>query len=81
MLVKEFKRCVKDDIKSYLNGKDVKTVHDTAKLAEYSLTHQSKFGAQDRQSTSKKNGSNPVAAHTTDVKVKTTENKPKRDDA
>eukprot|EP00066_Takifugu_rubripes_P025346 XP_011614612.1 PREDICTED: uncharacterized protein LOC105418111 [Takifugu rubripes] len=82
MLVKEFKRCVKDDIKSYLDGKDVKTLHEAAKLAdEYSLTHKSKYGAQDRQSTSKKNGGNPVAAHTTDVKVKTTENKTKRDDA
>ena len=39
MLVEEFKRCVKDDIKSYLDEKDVSTLHEAAKFADgYSLT-------------------------------------------
>lgn len=82
MLVEEFKRCVKDDIKSYLDEKDAKTLQEAAKLAdEYSLMHKSKFGVQDRQSAAKKTGGKPIAAQTTDVKVKATESKTKSNDA
>lgn len=68
VLVEEFKRCVKDDIKSYLDEKDAATLHEAAKIAdEYALTHKSKFGFQNKQSPAKKTVGQPVAAQTTDV--------------
>ena len=40
LLVEEFKRCTKDDIRSYLNEKEVDTLDQAAKIAdEYALTH------------------------------------------
>ena len=40
LLVEEFKRCTKDDIRSYLNEKEVDTLKQAAKIAdEYALTH------------------------------------------
>ena len=69
MLVEEFKRCVKDDIKSYLDEKDASTLREAAKFAdEYSLTHKYKFGSHDRLYQPKKSGSKPYFAHATDVR-------------
>ena len=49
ILVEEFKRCVKDDIKSYYDEKDALTLQQAAKLAdEYALTYKSRFGSSVR---------------------------------
>ena len=69
MLVEEFKRCVKNDIKSYLDEKDASTLCEAAKFAdEYSLTHKSRFGSHDRIYPPKKSDSKPYFAHALDVK-------------
>lgn len=40
MLIEEFKRCVRDDVKSFLDEKEASTLHQAARLAdEYALTH------------------------------------------
>ena len=57
VLVEEFKRCISDDLKSYLDEKDAVTVQQAARLAdEYALTHKSKFGSKDRNHFSKYKG-------------------------
>ena len=44
VLVEEFTKCVREDIKSYLSEKDAVTLQQASKLAdEYSLTHKTKF--------------------------------------
>lgn len=68
LLVEEFKRCVKDDIKSCLDEKDPSTLHEATKLADdYSLTHKSKFGSHDRPYLPKKSGGKLNSAQTTEV--------------
>ena len=49
VLLEEFKRCVKDDIKSYLDEKEAVNLQQAAKLTdEYVLTHKSKFVSNER---------------------------------
>ncbi|MDA3078824.1 hypothetical protein OFO07_07840, partial [Campylobacter sp. JMF_06 NA1] len=44
MLVEEFKRCLRPDIKSFLDEKQVETLDEAARLADdYSLTHKTSF--------------------------------------
>ena len=44
ILVEEFKRCIRDDIKVYLDEKDANTLHEAATLADdYALTHKPKL--------------------------------------
>ncbi|KAG1666925.1 hypothetical protein GQR58_018668 [Nymphon striatum] len=64
MLIEEFKRCVKDDIKSYLDGNDVLTLRQAAKQAdEYALTHKSKFMSNKTPVYNDYNGNKPFAGH------------------
>ena len=44
VLVEEFKRCVRDDVKTYLDEKDVETLQQAATLADdFALTHKNKY--------------------------------------
>ena len=44
MLVEEFKRCIKSDVKSFLNEKEVETLEKAARLADdYTLAHKVSF--------------------------------------
>ena len=44
MLVEEFKRCIKSDVKSFLDEKEVETLEKAARLADdYTLTHKVSF--------------------------------------
>ena len=43
-LIEQFKRCVHDDLKTYLDEKNVETLHEMAVLADdYALTHKRSF--------------------------------------
>ena len=44
VLIEQFKRCVHDDLKTYLDEKNVETLHEMAVLADdYALTHKRSF--------------------------------------
>ena len=44
ILIEQFKRCVHDDLKTYLDEKNVETLHEMAVLADdYALTHKRSF--------------------------------------
>ena len=44
VLIEQFKRCVHDDLKTYLDEKNVNTLHEMAALADdYALTHKRSF--------------------------------------
>ena len=44
VLIEQFKRCVHDDLKTYLDEKNVETLHEMAVLADdYALTHRRSF--------------------------------------
>jgi hypothetical protein len=80
VLVEEFKRCVKDDIKSYLDEKDALTLQKAAKLAdEYTLTHKSKFSATDKSNFKKKEISSRPNFQHTESKAKANENQSQKD--
>ena len=61
MIAEEFKRCVKDDIKSYLDEKKLLLAD------EYSPTHKSKSGSHDRLCPPKKSDGKPCSAQATQV--------------
>ena len=47
VLIEEFKRCVRDDVKTYLDEKSVSTLTEAAVMADdYALTHKKKFTGQ-----------------------------------
>ena len=74
VLVEEFKRCVRDDIKSFLDEKEAGTLQQAAKLAdEYALTHK-KFGSQDRSHNFRRFQNKPGST-AVDTKAKVPDNK------
>lgn len=78
VLIEEFKRCVKDDIKSYLDEKDAPSLQQAAKLAdEYALTHKSKFSSNDRAHFYKKNDGRQNFVQGSDAKGKSNDGKGK----
>ena len=43
-MIEQFKRCVRDDLKTYLDEKNVETLHEMAVLADdYALAHKRSF--------------------------------------
>ena len=63
ILVEEFKRCVRDDIKVHLDEQNVQTLAKAASMADdYALTHKNHFGRNKNNGSSKSNsfgGKNP----------------------
>ena len=58
MLIEEFKRCVPDDIKTYLDEKTVSTLAEAATMADdYALTHKKKYPGSTLNKFQKKNTS------------------------
>ena len=53
MLVEEFKRCIQSDVKTFLDEKQVETLEEAARLADYYyLTHKISFIAKPKPTSS-----------------------------
>ena len=85
ILIEEFKRCVPENVKTYLDEKDVETLERAAVLADnFALTHKQKFykstSSTSRQPTPQDKKFGPASDHKKTTPGEKSEGKPNRGD-